>query len=125
MRNKNAQAVQFSCTFPAFCEDGDRVPAKRTHPYLIARDPRCSTPSVRTNSPGSWRGSRFQKMQLYVRESLEDRAVVAEIQDQLPGLADELCGAIHDFLQDGPDAAAFGRMAHRAEFAGQAQLADQ
>ncbi len=49
----------------------------------------------------------------------------AEVQHQTPRMRHELGGSVHDFLQDGTNAAAFGRMSDRREVAGQAKLSHQ
>ena len=60
-----------------------------------------------------------------MHKRLEGRAVFAEVQDPLPRLADELGGAVDDFLQHRPDAPPLGRVAHRAGFSQKADLADE
>ena len=52
-------------------------------------------------------------------------AAAAEIENPLPGVADELGGAVHEYLQDRFDPPTPGRMADRSEFAGRPELADQ
>ena len=73
----------------------------------------------------SWRLPRFQQVFLYLHKRFEGRAVPSEVQDQFPRLADELGGTVHDLLQHRLDAAALGRVAHRAGLAQQPRLSNQ
>ena len=48
-----------------------------------------------------------------------------EVQHQTTRVGYELGGAVHDFLQDGANAAAFGRVPDRGNLTGQAELTDE
>ena len=113
MRKPSYPSLLFWCPLPRFHGDGQGFPcvwAKRSptaggHPFQRA--------DWRPETGRSRRLPRFQQPFLHLHKRLEGRAVFAEAQDPLPRLADELRGAVDDFLQHRLDASALGRVAHR------------
>jgi hypothetical protein len=53
------------------------------------------------------------------------RDTPTEVQHQTTSMGEKPGGAVHDFLKDGPNAAALGRVPNRGDLTGQAELANE
>jgi len=125
MRKTSFDSAPFSHPLPCFHGDGCGFPGVWAKRSPTAGDHPFQSAGCRPETGRSRRLPRFQQALLDLDECLEGRAVPAEVQDPLPRLADELGGAVDDFLQHRLDAPALGRVAHRAGFSQKADLADE